>query len=129
MIQPRSLDVAVGEIVEGSMAWAIQGMSGRCLTIPDVRFPGRRTIRFFASSYDAPRVLKAVLEVRPELEVHKLKVVEVNVLEVLRRASTESAATRAESFTIFTSAEVFDFVQQIRQKPLSKTISPGAGSN
>jgi len=116
MIQPRSLDVTVGEIDEGYIAWAIQGVSGRYLTIPDVRFPGRRTIRFFTSSYDAPRVLKAVLEVRPELKDHQLEVVEVNVREVLREAAADRTPMRAESFTVFTSAEVFDFVQQIKQR-------------
>jgi len=116
MIQPRSLDVTVGEIDEGYRAWAIRGKSGRCLTIPDTRFPGRRTIRFFTSEYDVPRVLKAVLDVRPELEDHKLEVVEVNVLEVLRKAAAEKAFMRADSYTIFTSTEVFDFVQQIKQK-------------
>ena len=116
MIQPRSLDMTLGEFDEDSRTWAIQGRSGRCLTIPDSRFPGRRTIRFFASEYDANRVLEAVLEVRPELDVHKLVPTQVYVLEVLRKAAAEKTPPRADSFTVYTTSEVYEFVKQIRQK-------------
>ena len=116
MIQPRSLDVTLGEFDEDSRAWAIQGRSGRYLTVPDLRFPGRRTIRFFTTQYDAARVMDAVLEVRPELDVHKLVPVEVRLLEALRHAVTEKTPPRAESFTIHTPSEVYDFVKQIKQR-------------
>ena len=116
MIQPRSLDMTLGEFDEDSRAWAIQGRSGRCLTIPDTRLPGRRTIRFFTSEYDANRVMEAVLEVRPELDVHKLVPTEVYVLEILRKASAEKTPPRADSFTVHTASEVYDFVKQLRQK-------------
>lgn len=119
MIQPRSLDMTLGEFDDDSRAWAIQGRSGRCLTIPDTRFPGRRTIRLFTSEYDASRVMEAVLEVRPELDVHKLAPVAVYVLEVLRKAAAEKTPPRADSFTIHTTSEVFEFVKQIRQKASS----------
>jgi hypothetical protein len=108
--------MTLGEFDEDSRAWAIQGRSGRCLTIPDLRFPGRRTIRFFTSEYDANRVMEAVLEVRPELDVHKLIPVQVHLLEILRRAAAEKTPPRADSFTIHSTSEVYDFVKQIRQK-------------
>jgi hypothetical protein len=108
--------MTLGEYDEDSRAWAIQGRSGRYLTVPDLRFPGRRTIRFFTTEYDAARVLDAVLEVRPELDVHKLVPVQVNLLEVLRRAAAEKTPPRADSFTVHTPGEVYDFIRQIRQK-------------
>ena len=116
MIQPRSLDMTLGEFDEDSRAWAIQGRSGRFLTVPDVRFPGRRTIRFFTTEYDAARVMDAVLEVRPELDVHKLIPIQVHILEALRRARAEKTPPRPDSFTIHTPGEVYDFIRQIKQR-------------
>jgi 2-methylcitrate dehydratase PrpD len=116
MIQPRSLDATLGEYSEEFRAWAIQGRSGRYLTVPDVRFPGRRTIRFFTSEYDARRVLDAVLEVRPELDVHKLETVEVRLLDALRRSAAQKTPPRAESFTVHSPGEVYEFVKQIKQR-------------
>jgi hypothetical protein len=60
--------------------------------------------------------MEAVLELRPELDVHKLVPAEVYVLEVLRKAAAEKTPPRADSFTVYTTSEVFDFVKQIRQK-------------
>jgi hypothetical protein len=116
MIQPRSLDLTLGEYDEDSRAWAIQARSGRYLTVPDVRFPGRRTVRFFTSEYDASRVLEAVLEIRPELDVHKLVPVQVRLLEALSRVAAEKTPPRADSFTVHSTSEVYDFVKQLRQK-------------
>jgi hypothetical protein len=60
--------------------------------------------------------MEAVLEVRPELDVHKLVPTEVYVLEILRKASAEKTPPRADSFTVHTASEVYDFVKQLRQK-------------
>jgi len=116
MIQPRLLGVTPGEFSEEYRAWAIQGKSGKYLTIPDLRFPGRITIRFFTTEYDASRVLDAVLDVRPELDVHKLIPVEVRLLEVLRRTAAEKTPPRAESYTVHSPGEVYAFVKQIKQR-------------
>jgi hypothetical protein len=52
MIQPQSLDVLLGEYSEQQLVWAIRAWSGKFLSLPDQRFPGRRPVRFFTSEYD-----------------------------------------------------------------------------
>ena len=117
MIQPQSLDVLLGEYTEQHKVWAIQGRSGKYLAIADQRFPGRRPVRFFTSEYDAVRVLETVLEVKPTLDKLGLEVVEVRLLQALRRVKTDRTPPKADSFVVNTPDEVYPIISQLRQRP------------
>lgn len=117
MIQPQSLDVLLGEYSEHHRVWAILARSGRYLVVPDLRFPGRRPVRFFTSEYDAVRVMETVLELKPYLDVQKLEVVEVLLLEALRKTKAEKTLPRADSFVVNSPDEVYTIISQLRQKP------------
>ena len=120
MIQPQSFDVTRGEFSEDVKAWAIQGKSGRFLAIPDSRFPGRKPIRFFASQYDAERVIKVVLDVKPVLEAQNLVPIEVHLLKALRDAAAANQLGHADSFVLLSIAEVYEFILQLKQKPVNQ---------
>jgi hypothetical protein len=120
MIQPQSLCVLPGGHADGMNVWAIQGRSGKYLAIPDARFPGRRPIRFFSSEVGAGRVLKTILELKPSLEKEQLVIVEVSLLDALRRANTDRSHPLADSFVINNPDEVFELVTHLRQKAKEK---------
>ena len=120
MIQPQSLDVLLGEYSEGHRVWAIQAWSGKFLVIADQRFPGRRPVRFFTSEYDAGRVRDAYLDAKPLMYKQKLEVVEVLLLEALRKIKADKTAPTADSFVLNTPDEVYPVISQLRQKPIFK---------
>jgi hypothetical protein len=124
MIQPQSLDVLLGEYSEGHRVWAIQAWSGKFLAIPDQRFPGRRPIRFFTSGYDAMRVRDAMLEAKPALFKQRFEVVEVGLLQALRKAKAEKIPPLADSFVVNTPDEVYPIIAQLMQKPTAKQSTP-----
>jgi hypothetical protein len=115
MIQPRALEVNADDFPPGFKAWAIQGRSGKYLAIADRRFPGRRPVRFFTSQYDASRVLDVIHEVRPELEMHKLVVVQVALHQALRQIIEDPRPPRADSYVVHPPTEVFEIISQLRQ--------------
>jgi hypothetical protein len=124
MIQPQSLDVLLGEYSEQHRVWAIQAWSGKFLAIPDQRFPGRRPVRFFTSEYDATRVLDVILEAKPTLFKQRFEVVEVLLLEALRKVKADKTPPSADSFVLNTPDEVYAIISQLRQKPAAKQSTP-----
>jgi hypothetical protein len=116
MIQPQSLDVLFREYSDLQMFWAIRSGSGKYLVVPDRRFPGRRPVRFFKSRYDAVRVMETMLQVKPFLDVQKLEVVEVLLLEALRKIKADRIPPRADSFVVNSSDEVFAIINQLKQR-------------
>jgi hypothetical protein len=124
MIQPQSLDVLLGEYSEGHRVWAIQSWSGKFLAFPDQRFPGHRPIRFFTSEYDATRILDTVLEIKPTLEAQKFEVVEVALLQALRKAKADKIPPIADSFVVNTPDEVYPIITQLKQKQAAKQSTP-----
>jgi hypothetical protein len=116
MIQPQSLDVILSEFSEQQTVWAIQGKSGRYLAIPDHRFPGRRPIRFLTTQYDADRLIASVLALRPELEKQHLVVVEVRLLDAIRKVSAEKTPALADSYVINTPGELSDLIGFLKAK-------------
>jgi len=120
MIQPQSLDVLLGEYSEQYRVWAIRAWSGKFLAIADPRFPGRRPVRFFTSEYDASRILDTVLEVKPTMEKNKFEVVEVLLLDALRRVKADKTPPTADSFVLNSPDEVYPIICQLRQKPTAK---------
>ncbi|MGD0097269.1 MAG: hypothetical protein ABSB60_12295 [Terracidiphilus sp.] len=117
MIQPQSLDVLLGEYSEGFRVCAIRAWSGKFLAIPDPRFPGRRPVRFFTNTYDAMRVRDAVLEVKPTMAKYKFEIVEVYLLEALRKIKADKTAPTADSFVLNSTEEVYPLLSQIKQRP------------
>lgn len=124
MIQPQSLDVLLGEYSEGHQVWAIQAWSGKFLAISDQRFPGRRPIRFFTSEYDAMRVRDAILEAKPMLFKQRFEVVEVSLLQALRKAKADKIPPIADSFVVNTSDEVYPVIAQLKQAQAAKQSTP-----
>ena len=120
MIQPQSLDVLLGEYSEYQKVWAIQARNGKYLAIPDQLFPGRLPIRFFTTEYDATRVLDTLLEIKPTQNAHRYEVVEVPLLQALRKAKTDKLPPRADSFVVNSHAEVYPIINQLRQKPTAR---------
>jgi hypothetical protein len=116
MIQPMSLDKFLREFSEEDKAWVIQANSGRYLVVPDNRFPGRRPIVFFNSRYDASRLLKAIMEVRPALETQRLIEVKVRLLETLRGIAADRSLAQADSFVVLSTDEVSDLISQFKPK-------------
>ncbi len=124
MIQPQSLDVLLGEYSEQHRVWAIQAWSGKFLILPDQRFPGRRPVRFFTSEYDAMRVRDAVLEAKPTMFKQRFEVVEVLLLEALRKAKADKTPPVADSFVLNTPDEVYPIIGQLKPKPAVKQPTP-----
>jgi hypothetical protein len=120
MIQPQSLDVLLGEYSEQHRVWAIRAWSGKFLAIPDQRFPGRRPARFFTSEYDATRVRDAVLEAKPMMFKMKFEIVEVPLLDALRKVKADKTPPVADSFVLNTPDEVYPVITQLKQKPAAK---------
>jgi hypothetical protein len=124
MIQPQSLDVLLGEYSEQHRVWASQAWSGKVHIRPDQRFPGRRPVRFFASEYDATRVLDTVLEVKPALFKQRFEVVEVLLLEALRKVKADKTPPVADSFVLNSPDEVYPIISQLKQKLAVKQATP-----
>ena len=117
MIKPHSLDVLLGEYSEGHRVWTIQAWSGKLLAIPDERLPGRRPVRFFTSDYDARRVRDALLEAKPLMQKQKFEVVEVFLLDALRKVKADKIPPLADSFVLISSDEVYSIISQFKQAP------------
>jgi hypothetical protein len=130
MIQPQSLDVLLGEYSEGHRVFAIQAWSGKFLTLPDQRFPGRRPVRFFTSEYDAMRVRDAFLEAKPMMFKQKFEIVEVLLLEALRKVKADKTPPVADSFVLNTPDEVYPILAQLKERPTPRrqTTSPERAS-
>jgi hypothetical protein len=120
MIQPQSLDVLLGEYSEQHPVWAIRAWSGKFLVLPDQRFPGRRPVRFFTSEYDATRVRDAYLEAKPLMFKQRFEIVEVLLLDALRRVKADKTPPIADSFVINSPDEVYPVISQLKQSTTPK---------
>lgn len=120
MIQPQSLNVLLGEYSEMQRVWAIRAWSGKFFSLSDQRFPGRRPVRFFTSEYDARRVRDAVLEAKPMMFKMRFEIVEVPLLDALRKVKSDNIPPLADSFVINTSDEVYPILSQLKQAAASR---------
>lgn len=112
MTQPLPLDTVLSEFSENSEAWVLQAKrSGKYLTIPDNRFPGRRPVRFFMSRLDADRMLTEVLKINPSLAAERIAPVSVKLLRALRSIAADKTPGNADSFVVHSPNEVYDFVR------------------
>jgi hypothetical protein len=65
MADPLDLDTILAEFSEDDPAWVLcDTASGKYVTIPDARYPGRNIFRFFMSELDAKRILEALFSRR-----------------------------------------------------------------
>jgi hypothetical protein len=111
MTQPLPLDTVLSEFSANSEAWVLQAKrSGKYLTIPDNRFPGRRPVRFFMSRLDADRMLTEVLKVNPSLVAENIKPVSVKLLQAIRSIAADKTPGNADSFVVHTPNEMYDFL-------------------
>jgi len=112
MIQPRSLDMTLGNLtrLEG---WPSR-QSGRCLTIPDTRFQAEND-PFFTSEYDANRVMKRFWKCGQSWMCTSSFQPKCTFLKFSTKPQPKRPP-RADSFTVHTASEVYDFVKQLRQK-------------
>jgi hypothetical protein len=112
MTQPLPLDTVLSEFSEVSEAWVLQSkLSGKYLTIPDNRYPGRRPVRFFMSRLDADRMLTEVLIVNPSLAVESIEPVSVKLLQALRSIAADKTPGNADSFVVHSPNEVYEFTR------------------
>ena len=112
MTQPLPLDTVLSEFSEKSEAWVLQAKrSGKYLTIPDNRFPGRRPVRFFMSRLDADRMLTEVLKVNPSLAAENISSVSIKLLQALRSIAADKTPGNADSFVVHSPNEVYDFLR------------------
>ena len=124
MIQPQSLNVLLGEYSEQHRVWAIRAWSGKFLTLPDQRFPGRRPVRFFTNEYDAMRVRDAFLEAKPMMFKQRFEIVEVPLLDALRKVKADKTPPIADSFVLNTPDEVYPILGQLKPKPITRPVAP-----
>lgn len=112
MTQPLPLDTVLTEFSERQDAWVLQAKrSGKYLTIPDNRYPGRRPVRFFMSQLDADRMLTEVLKVNPALSVEGIAPVSVKLLQALRSIAADKTPGNADSFVVHSPNEVYEFMR------------------
>jgi len=120
MIQPQSLNVLLGEYSEQQRVWAIRAWSGKFLSLPDQRFPGRKPVRFFTNEYDAMRVRDAVLEAKPMMFKMKFEIVEVQLLDALRKVKADKTPPVADSFVLNTPDEIYPVIAQLKPRPTAR---------
>lgn len=112
MTQPLPLDTVLTEFAEDKEAWVLQGKrSGKYLTIPDNRYPGRRPVRFFMSRLDADRMLSEVLKVNPSLASDGIGPVSVKLLQALRSIAADKTPGNADSFVVHSPNEMYEFLR------------------
>ena len=112
MTQPLPLDTVLSEFSETSEAWVLQSTrSGKYLTIPDNRYPGRRPVRFFMSRLDADRMLAEVLKATPSLAAENIAPVSVKLLQALRSIAADATPGNADSFVVHSPNEVYEFIR------------------
>lgn len=112
MTQPLPLDTVLSEFSEASDAWALQSKgTGKYLTIPDNRYPGRRPVRSFMSRIDADRMLAEVLKANPSLAVEGIEPVAVKLLQALRSIAADNTPGNADSFVVHSPNEVYEFMR------------------
>lgn len=112
MARPLPLDTVLSEFSETSEAWVLQSKpSGKYLTIPDNRYPGRRPVRFFMSRHDADRMLSEVIKVNPSLASQDITPVSVRLLQALRSIAADKTPGNADSFVVHSPNEVYEFIR------------------
>ena len=98
MTEPLSLETILNELSDEDETWVLQNQqSGRYLTNPDDRFPGRLPIRFFLSRQDAESVLQQVLKVKSFQHAHiaTVKVKTKQAIAWIARDNTPVPSCRA----------------------------------
>jgi uncharacterized protein (DUF433 family) len=106
---PLDLDTILSEFSEEDTAWILKDLeSGKYVTIPHERYPGRQIVHFFMSSEDATKLGRKINAVHQELSSR-----EVFPYEVKLKASLRSLATHPQNgFVVPTPNEVFEFLNQ-----------------
>jgi len=110
MTEPLSLETILNELSDEDETWVLQNQqSGRYLTIPDDRFPGRLPIRFFLSRQDAESVLQQVLKVKSFQHAH-IAAVKVKTKQAIASIARDNTPGHADAFVVHSPNEVFEFL-------------------
>jgi hypothetical protein len=109
MTEPLPLDTVLSEFSEDTVAWVLQARTGKYLTIPDSRYPGRHPVRFFMSKQDAERVLARVLAANSTLAGGQMTPQRVKLLAALRGIASDRTPGNADSFVVHSPNEVYEF--------------------
>lgn len=112
MTDPLSLEVIESEFSEEDVAWVLQDKgSGKYLTIPHPRYPGRNPIHFFLRKEDAQDVLQEVLDVNPRLAGKDIFPEQVALLEACRGIASDQTPSNADGFVVHPPNEVYEFLR------------------
>ena len=110
-MEPLDLDT-VADFGEDYEAWTLQdSASGRYVTVPDPRYPGRRPIRFFMKEADAQSLLGRLREVNPAIRAASVRPVKVPLLRALRGVAADRTPGNADSFVMHSPNEVYDWLK------------------
>jgi len=112
MSDPLSLEVIESEFSEQDVAWVLQDHdSGKYLTIPHPRYPGRNPLHFFLRKEDAQDVLQEVLDVNPSLSGKNIFAEKVALLQACRGIAGDSTQGNADGFVVHPPNEVYEFIR------------------
>ncbi|SRR6266478_2685597 len=114
MTKPLSLETILSELSEDDETWVLQDQrSGKYVTIPDDRFPGRRPIRFFLSRHDAELLCNELLEVNQPLREAQITAVKVKTKKAIANIAADKTPGHADAFVVHTPNEVHEFILKL----------------
>jgi hypothetical protein len=115
MTDPISLDVILSDFSENDSAWVLQDTgSGRYVTIPHPKYPGRQPIHFFMSQSDANDLLREILTASEHLRNKSIVAIKVKLHEALRGIASGSGPEMADGFVLHSPNEVYEFLKDRR---------------
>lgn len=107
---PLSLETLLGEFDDKYEAWVLRdARSGRYLTIPHPKYPGRIIVHFFMSRENAVTVLDAVTKAGSAVVAAAPMIpVKVNLHEAMRSIAATKTPGFADGFVVHPPNEVFE---------------------
>jgi hypothetical protein len=109
MADPLELDTILAEFSEEDPAWVLRDAgSGKYVTIPHAKYPGRNIFHFFMSELDCKRILEALALEAPALRGRKIQVTEIKLKQAIRGVA--GSGNPADGFVVHTPNEVFEYL-------------------
>jgi|HubBroStandDraft_2_1064218.scaffolds.fasta_scaffold845142_1 hypothetical protein len=111
MTEPLSLETLLSEFDSSETVWALRdARSGRYVTIPRQKYPGRLILHFFMSRDDAETLLKKISETgNKPIAAAQIAPVKVNLHESLRGVALDTTQGNADGFVVHPPNEVFEY--------------------
>jgi hypothetical protein len=111
MTEPLSLETLLSEFGSSETVWALRdARSGRYVTIPHQKYPGRLILHFFMSRDDAETLLKRIIETgNKPIAAAPIAPVKVNLHEIASRSRLRHNSGNAAGFVVHPPNEVFEY--------------------